>query len=655
MAKINILSKEIYNRISAGEVVERPYSAVKELVENSLDAGATQIEIYIEKGGKQLIKVADDGCGIEKEDLRSAFIPHATSKISSVDDLDKITTLGFRGEALASIASISKTEIISVTEGSEACKITCDAGKIGSVEPAALQKGTEISVYNLFYNTPARAKFLKTDKGEESDITNFVSRFILGNPGVSFKYYTDGKLVLQSHGGGLDEAVAQVYGAKIIPQCFKIKAKKNTIRLYGYISNQNFFKPNRSYQSIFLNGRYVVNNTISSAINSAYSNYAMKRQYPFYVLFVDVPLNIVDVNVNPNKSDVRFVNNQLVYGTVYSIISSVLDGKAEAADFVLDSSALPEMRSTMPLNGNYGASVYSECFNEGRWEERTKMPLVKDGKVLIPEEDDPLLNEKNDSAYTDSLLTGKNTEIRKANLERDLSLEEYFGVTKQKNVLAVGQDYPHYGMQLPVKEEKAEKREQLEFRLKNCVYKGNLFNTYLIYEINDDAYLIDQHAAHERLIYDKLKKSMEERHVLRQCMLVPYIFGVNSSEKQFIDENIRDIRSMGFDIEPFGPMSYRVSGVPLDLHDIDLQAFFTELLADVNTLKTISLTDILKDKIATTACKHAVKGGMQLTQDEINALFKLMEDNLGLKCPHGRPVCVKLTKKAIEKMFKRIV
>ena len=271
MGKINILTKDIYNRIAAGEVVDRPYSAVKELVENSLDAGATEISVYIEKGGKQLIKVCDNGCGIEPDDMCKAFIPHATSKVAKVEDLDLITTLGFRGEALASISSISRTEIISVTEGNQACRVECDGGLTGKTQPAALDKGTEISVHELFYNTPVRAKFLKSDKAEEGDIQNFMSRFILGNPEVSFRYYADGKLKLQSFGNGLDEAVAQVYGAKVIPNCYKINAEKNGIKIHGFIGNQNFFKPNKSYQSLFLNGRYIVNNIISSAITNAYA------------------------------------------------------------------------------------------------------------------------------------------------------------------------------------------------------------------------------------------------------------------------------------------------------------------------------------------------------------------------------------------------
>ena len=349
MGKINILTKEIFNRIAAGEVVDRPYSAVKELIENALDAGATEISVYVEKGGRQLIRVCDNGGGIEPDDMRKAFIPNATSKVAKVEDLDSIATLGFRGEALASISSISRTEITSKTESNPACRVLCEGGYIGKVEPAALDRGTEVAVHDLFYNTPARAKFLKSDKAEEGDIHNFVSRFILGNPEVSFKYYSDGKLKLQSFGNGLDEAVTQVYGAKVIPNCYKINAEKNGIKIHGFIGNQNFFKPNKSYQSLFLNGRYIVNSIVSSAITNAYASYLMKRQYPFYVLFLDVPAEMVDVNVHPNKADVRFTDGRAVYGAVYSVISGILDGTARAADFVVDYARIPEIRSSMPV------------------------------------------------------------------------------------------------------------------------------------------------------------------------------------------------------------------------------------------------------------------------------------------------------------------
>lgn len=720
MGKINILTKDIYNRIAAGEVVDRPYSALKELVENSLDAGATEISVYIEKGGKQLIKVCDNGGGIEPDDMSSAFLPHATSKVAKVEDLDVITTLGFRGEALASISSISRTEIISVTAGNPACRVVCEGGYTGRVEPAALDKGTEVAVHDLFYNTPVRAKFLKTEKAEEGDIQNFVARFILGNPEVSFRYYADGKLKLQSFGNGLDEAVTQVYGAKVIPQCFKINAEKNGIKIHGFIGNQNFFKPNKSYQSLFLNGRYIVNNIINSAITNAYASYLMKRQYPFYVLFVDVPTDMVDVNVHPNKADVRFTDGRLIYGAVYSVISSVLDGTAKAADFVVDSVRIPEIKSTAPesemsfeeyaakggmdiggerhsianlsentiLRGSAPSSQHTS-FADKKYSGSTSYNAVRGNNaggishfsdVNIPSGQKEKMARSADlssdcAPYSEEKIPSvdvrKKDELQAGNNSEQLAYSDYeapefedrantypmyayYGGQNEKNVLTVSS--PPAGLFGDQAENNSSKiSDQQKLSCRTFTYKGNLFNTYLLYEIDDSVYLIDQHAAHERLIYDRLKAQMADREVPRQGMLVPYIISLTPSENTFFEENLSVIRDMGFDIEPFGINAYRVCEVPADLKDMDLKGFFDEILGDIAGFKSVKMEELLKDKLAMAACKHAVKGGMELTKQEADGLLEKMQGDMGLKCPHGRPVAVKLTKYQIEKMFKRIV
>lgn len=687
MGKINILTKEIFNRIAAGEVVDRPYSAVKELIENALDAGATEISVYVEKGGRQLIRVCDNGGGIEPDDMRKAFIPHATSKVAKVEDLDSIATLGFRGEALASISSISRTEITSKTENNPACRVLCEGGYIGKVEPAALDRGTEVAVHDLFYNTPARAKFLKTDKAEEGDIHNFVSRFILGNPEVSFKYYSDGKLKLQSFGNGLDEAVTQVYGAKVIPNCYKINAEKNGIKIHGFIGNQNFFKPNKSYQSLFLNGRYIVNSIVSSAITNAYASYLMKRQYPFYVLFLDVPAEMVDVNVHPNKADVRFTDGRAVYGAVYSVISGILDGTARAADFVVDYARIPEIRSSMPVQASIdegatqGAEVGSGTGGTEGGKAVQAQPKAPDlyGGDLSKEKPESSDGQQSDSGYLsyEEVLSHGGVQEKssgaKAESAPDYSAYEnyaepkfedrektypvyaYYSGLKEKNVLGVSSPTLGISDSLVPSSRQKKAEEQEKFVCRDFTYKGNLFNTYLLYEIGGEVYIIDQHAAHERLIYDRFRKQVEERNVARQGMLVPYIISLTPEENSFMEENLMLIREMGFDIEPFGINAYRVCEVPADLKNLDFAAFFNELLSDVSGLKSIKMADVLKDKIAMAACKHAVKGGMELTRQEADGLLAEMHGDMGLKCPHGRPVAVKLTKYQIEKMFKRIV
>ena len=638
MAKINILESNVYNRIAAGEVVDRPYSVVKEFVENSIDAGAKNITVSIERGGKDLICVSDDGTGIGKEDLRSAFLPHATSKIARAEDLDFIRTLGFRGEALASIASVANVRLRSRAAGAdEAYELVCSGGKMGEITPCALGAGTEICAENLFFNTPVRAKFLKSDKGEEGDISNFVSRLVLGNPTVAFRYYIDGKLALQSFGGGEDEALAAVYGGNTVQECYKLDAEKHGIRIRGFLGKPSFTKANRTYQSVFVNGRYVVNNTIGSAISNAYASYLMKRQYPFYVLYIDIPPEAVDVNVHPNKSDVRFENNQVVYGCIYSVISSVLDGNASALEFVVGAKEAPAEPEAAPRTASL------ENIAVPKREE-----TAVDASVAMPEGGSGHMKEtpRRQDAF---FVPPRASEMKGGAVFEFHDSASAADVEKERERQAVFEENKRYLEALE------NKTRQQKLIFENAVYRGCLFNTYLIYEEGDNAYIIDQHAAHERLIFDRLCAEAEKRKVVQQPLLVPYVLNVNREEFAFLAENAENIRRIGFEMEEFGQSSFKIAAVPLDLQDIDLGSFFEELLSEVGSLRGIRLTEVLRDRIAMTACKHAVKGGMLLTDSEKEKLFEMLHGDMGLKCPHGRPIAVKMTKYEIEKMFKRIV
>lgn len=656
MGKINFLSDMLCNRIAAGEVIDRPYSAVKELIENSIDAGATEIEICIERGGKDLIQVTDNGCGIEKDDMRAAFFAHATSKISELEDIEHIRTLGFRGEALATIASISCVELVSAVEGADGNKVECDGEFVGKVVPAVSPKGTRISIRKFFFNTPVRYKFMKADKKEETDITNYIIRYILGYPQISFKYYVDGKLALQSYGGGLEEAIAQVYGANVLPNCFKISAERNDIKISGFISNQNYFKSNKTYQNVYLNGRHIENQAISGAITNAYSSYAMKRQYPFYVLFITVPDEMVDVNVHPNKADVRFTNSSLIYGSIYKVISTILDGTVKAADFVVsdvqsdsDEKSGQKVEAVNKIPPVYAAEYVSEKVYDKDFSGVVGIEqFTKDKKKEEPKRE------------TETLSVYDNYEApeEKKDAEKDLQLYEYYAPregAKVENTFTLHSDDGDPILKSVEEDIARQKAEQKSIFVSQCTYSGSLFNTYLIYEIGEEAYIIDQHAAHERLIYDSLKRKLNSRELLRQDMLVPYVINVNPEEKLFLEENAQTIEQLGFLLEAFGGNSYRINSMPADLPWLNIKDFFDELLTNVQELKNITLVDVLKDKIAQSACKHAVKGGEVLTAQERDKLFEMLSGNMGLKCPHGRPVCVKLTKTEIEKMFKRKV
>ena len=698
MAKINILPAKVYNRIAAGEVVDRPYSVVKELVENAIDAGATEIEIQIEKGGRELIRVIDNGCGIEREDLHAAFLPHATSKIAKADDLENIITLGFRGEAVASIASVSKMSITSKTQKGKCYSLSCDGGEIGEIKECAGYNGTDVKVETLFFNTPVRLKFLKSDKAEETDVTNFVSRFILSKPNIAFTYYVNGKKVLQSFGGGDEEAIVGVYGASILQNCYRIDAEKHGLRMRGYIGNQNFSKPNKTYQSVFLNGRYILNATISAAISNAYMPYLMKRQYPFYVLHIDVPTEIVDVNVHPNKADVRFADNQIIYGCIYSIISSVLDGNSRALDYLAGAQSVPASLST-PAATSESAPILNkiklpfedvddkenlpmvkdtvENFSAFTYEE-AKKELQKSAPVFMANKTAEKAQELHEKAVDDREKTSTPSfawteeeiaETKKANRKKsklqkqfsDLHFEKYMIVVSdgeedaEDSAEVSGAERDIFAENKKFLQELEEKAKQNKIDVLSCKYVGKLFNTYLLYERNDEVYIIDQHAAHERLIYDKLREQMQTRTVAQQPMLLPFELRLNAFESTFIKERMDDILSMGFDVQEDGENCFKVYAVPVDLQKINLSSFFNDILGDISGYRAIKLADLLKDKLATAACKAAVKGGMDLTQGEIDKLFAMMDGDMGLKCPHGRPVVVKMTKTQLEKMFKRIV
>lgn len=627
MSKINLLSSSIYNRIAAGEVVERPFSVVKELVENSIDAGADKITVEIQDGGKTLVCVSDNGSGIEKDQLKKALLPHATSKISKISDLDNIMSLGFRGEALASIASVSKITITSkVKDADTAAKIYAEGGVIGQVQDCGFSDGTEISVKNLFYNTPAREKFLKSIKSEENEITAVMARFILGNPQISFKYQSDGKVIYQSFGDGLAAALTCIYGA-ITDKCYHINTQKNGIEIYGYIGKQNFTKPNRTYQTFFLNGRYINNQTVSTAIHNAYGAYLMKRQYPFYVLSVTMPTEVVDVNVHPNKTDVRFANNQIVYGTIYSVISKVLDGISEALDIVSDDNSKNIQQKPIDIKSDFVR--HNELSSINKTDNNISL-----SDVFKPER---TMSIKADNVFSDSFDKTSNTDIfaeNKAYIEKLEKLKE----------------------QSLVEHKPTDKPLQESFAISRKLnYVGQVLNTYLIMQDGEYVYFADQHAAHEKLLFDKFIADIKQGEVITQSLLIPYIVDVNGIEYNFISQIESTLRDMGIDISPFGNNSFKISAIPVIFADINLKTFFNDILADLNSLKTITVNELLTERIAVKACKAAIKSGYTLKDIEIETLVSALEQNIGLRCPHGRPVVARISRMEIDKWFKRIL
>ena len=633
MGKIIQLEKSVYTKIAAGEVVEGPQSVVKELVENSIDAGSSEIEVRIIRGGKDYIEVSDNGTGIEKDDLLVSVLPHATSKITDASDLEAIKTLGFRGEALASIASVSKLTISSKVKSAEiGYTFSVDGGTAGEITESPLKNGTFITVKNLFFNTPARQKFLKSDKTVENQVTDTVTRLILANPEIAFKYYVGDKLSLESFGEDEKDALLSIYGFNTYSECFHVSNYKNGLNIRGYIGKHNFVKPNRTFQTLVLNGRYVNNQTIGSAIMNAYSPYLMKRRYPFYVLYVDMPSEFVDVNVTPAKTDVRFVDNSIVYSTVYSTIEKALDGTDRALEVIVDDEPSQVVRDLgdgmKEIIGEDGVTHYES-----------------NGFVVT----DPYA-ERSTKYATDEFKNSFFKSLLHVAEDEKLKLDGEQPAPKPSDEDDVFAENKRYIAEL---EEKAAASKIIETEPEELSYVGQVLNTYLIFERGSDVFFIDQHAAHERLLYNKLcyMRSGGEKNV--QPLLVPYVLNVSPSERDIIEPKIPALRDFGIDIVGRDG-EYAVTSVPCELLDIDLQEFFDDILCDV-TLKRENIPEILNEKLMQKACKAAIKSGQTLSKSEVDSLMKLLNYDINLKCPHGRPIAVRITRKEIDKWFKRIL
>ncbi|MBR2391139.1 MAG: DNA mismatch repair endonuclease MutL [Clostridia bacterium] len=666
MAKINILDSSIYNLIAAGEVVERPASVIKELVENSIDAGAKSITVEIKNGGISFMQVSDDGSGIDEGDMKSAFLPHATSKIKEAADLESILTLGFRGEALASIASVSKVKLVSKTEKDEVGNsIVVEGGKFGEIEKVSCNTGTVITVEDLFFCVPARAKFLKKPKTEEQEITNIISRTILAHPTINFVYIVDGKKQLSSLGKNEKEAMFSIYGKESVTETLEVSAKREGVEVFGYVGKPTFSKSNRTYQTLIINGRYVVNLTVQTAVANAYGDFLMKRQYPFFVLYLTMPADEIDVNVHPNKLDVKFLKSNLVYSVVFEAVSRAL----HEMDYVKIVDTETNAKVSYTVNQTSSSKIdkagvnlnpFSTNFSKLDEKEKEKISDV----VIDTMISSALSSEtgvRDNFGLGSKLLERINTKIvedeKEALKSTDYNLKNQTQIEKIEEEKVEVQT-ALFEEEKPVQENVfvKTKSQQTEFVGDDIKIVGKFFNTYLAIEWGDNIYLIDQHAGHERLNYDKLKKEYEEKNIVVQPMLIPFVLSLNAEDDQIVNDNLEAIRSVGFEIDEFGERTYKISAVPAIVSDIDFNKFFGMFLAEKINKTKITEAELIKDSLMQMACKSAIKGGDDLSKNEINLLLSEMgNNNVVLFCPHGRPVVVRITKAEVEKWFKRIV
>jgi len=645
LSKINILKPQVFNQISAGEVVERPSSIVKELVENSIDAGATRINVDIFEGGISKIIVSDNGCGIAPDDLPVAFLPHATSKIHEISDVFDLSTLGFRGEALASIASVTKVEVISKTSEDSGHSIKLEAGKIVATGEKGSPMGTTFCVQDLFYNTPARRKFLKPNKKEESEITSLMTRLILANPQIAFHYTADGREILSSTGRGVEEAICAIYGTKILENLVPIDYVDGEYSIHGYIGKTSFFKPNRTYQTIIINDRWVANSMVSVAISQCYESYMMKHCFPFCVVYFNLPKSQIDVNVHPNKLEVRFQEPKNVFGFVYRAISqAIMDdlSKKTREEIEISSNSVCELANSREHNlsqttnlteSQSDLNINFENANQNRCNTRElNLDFILDSKKI---ENELTFSSSNDSVLGEIILEKMTCSAPKYEFDEENSQQ-----VEPKPIQA----------QL-VSDEIEDKKAYLETKI-----IGKIFNTFIIAEMGDNVYFIDQHAAHERLLYDKYVKNIEARELSCQPLLLPYTVNVNHNEADFIAENLDILRQLGFEIDQFGDLAFKISAIPSVLANLDIDAFFASFLSNLNNFVQLKQVDLVRDKLAETACKHAVKGGDDLAREEIIQLVSdFANGDVTLQCPHGRPFVIKFSRRDLDKWFKRMV
>ena len=595
---INVLSEEVFNRISAGEVVERPASVIKELFENAIDAGADKICIEIYGGGLQEMIVTDNGSGIAQNDVEKAFMPHATSKIKNVEDLNNIASLGFRGEALASIASVSQIEMITKTENDVAIKICVNGGKIQSKTEVGANVGTTIIVKNLFFNTPGRLKFMKKPKSEEGEITHLVSKLILANPTKSIKYVVDNKIIYNTFGNGLAEALYIVYGKETYDNLVEVNAENGELALRGYIARPTYCKSNKTYGTLFVNNRLVNSYMIYSAILDALEGQIMKGKFPLFALNLTLPYDDVDVNVHPSKQEVKFANPARIYGFVANAIFKALKGV------------------------NYSQNI---SFNE----------VVEEVKQVEPENLN-ILNKNEGYSFNFLSSNDSNSFNNKPNKLVEIAIEEIKSSPIQNDDTLKEQII----------------QNEIKTNFKNYKIVGTLFDTYIILQMEDKVLLLDQHAGHERCLYDNIIFQLKKGKIASQNLLFPEQIELNDKEVVFISENLKTLIDFGFVLTLNGK-TLNIFAIPYLLNGMNVKEFFNSVLKEPELFINQPL-EYINEKFTQLACKSAIKAGDKISEGEIETLVNNFTDGEHiLLCPHGRPIVIEISKYEIEKLFRR--
>jgi len=631
MAKIQVLPQEVADKIAAGEVAERPSAVVKELVENSIDAGATSIEVEIRKGGIEYIRVCDNGCGMEADQVETAFLRHATSKLRDIDDLYSIGTMGFRGEALSSICAVAEVEVITKTEeDEEGVYLKLDRGKVAERDIMACGTGTTMVVEKLFENIPARMKFLKKDSTEAGYVADVISRIALSKPDIAFTYICDDKEIFSTSGDGkLKNVILKLYGIECAKAVIPVEYREDNLKICGMVGKPEIARGNRSRQTLLVNGRYIKNHVASKVIGEAYRNSIMVGKFPFFVLDIVISPKCVDVNVHPAKTEIKFANENRVYEILHHAVSNALRGgelQAEKPKEVAvpeeKTEPIPEKRESvqMKMSGavRRGENSYSS--------EKIKPEIVKE--------------------YLESIIPSKPAEEKKDVFFSDYNFLEDGEPQKIQKVREKDAEIPRE----TAEEVYEESQEEAPLPI------GQVFDTYILCQSKDMFYMIDQHAAHERLRFEDLKKSYFAKEKMSQLMLTPMIIKLDFGEAQTVLSNLDTYSGFGFDIEDFGSGSIIVNATPIAADENTIRDLILEIgeaLSDTGRHSFMNFEERALDMIA---CKYAIKANHKLNITEMQDLIEKVWDmeKKGIRtCPHGRPIKIEFSKDEIEKMFKR--
>ena len=666
--QISVLDQSTIDKIAAGEVVERPSSVVKELVENAIDAGASAITVEIKEGGTTFIRITDNGTGIEKEQVPLAFLRHATSKIRKVEDLSLISSLGFRGEALSSIAAVSRVELITKPhEQLIGVRYQIEGGMEKGMEEIGAPDGTTFLIRDLFYNTPARAKFLKTPTTEAGYISSFIEQLALSHPHISFKYMQNGQTKLHTSGNNnLKEAIYQIYGRDITRELIEIhtKDRDETIRIDGFIGKPVISRGNRNFENYYVNGRYVKSKIVTKAVEDAYHTFMMQHKYPFTCLHIQIKGSDVDVNVHPTKMEVRFSDQEVVYRQIYQailqglqhkeLIPQVTIGKDRPAGRPVSQDKAPEPFEVQRRQIEQPSSY--------RMQQKVKPEELKNpaGAVTPMAGRTVAVAASGEEVHKGSVVREQGTGFYGEKRETGYRHEN---PAKQNPNLQAGQVVSDRrdNVAAPVVQ-KAEQMDLFDGKLLSPEAKkhhkiiGQVFETYWLVQMEDKLYIIDQHAAHEKVLYERIVKEMKERNVSSQIVSPPIIISLNLEEQEKMKKYQNIFETLGFEIESFGGREYSIRAVPQNLFGMTEQGFFIEVLDHLEEDPSSKTLDVLSDRMATMACKAAVKGNQKLSLRETEALIdELLQLENPYNCPHGRPTIISMTKYELEKKFKRIV